>query len=213
MLTLAGSGELLTAGALLDSGDSPRATGLGFSPLPPPQLAARAALDPAVEAGVERARVVTYRLPKGSISFPSAQQKAQSRRLYEEVFGRGNVGVADEIMAPDIVSHGPGAPPVIGTDQIKAQAMRLRTAIPDLMTILGRQIAEGDMVTSYWTGKGTHTGEMSLPSGGVAPTGKPISFDEIRIDRYSDGRIVESWFIPDRFTLWTQMGMLPAPNR
>jgi predicted ester cyclase len=35
-----------------------------------------------------------------------------------------------------------------------------------------------------------------------------VSFDEIRIDLFVDGRIVESWFIPDRFTLWQQMGVL-----
>ena len=34
---------------------------------------------------------------------------------------------------------------------------------------------------------------------------------EISIDRFENGRIVESWFIPDRMTLWQQMGLLPAP--
>jgi hypothetical protein len=41
-----------------------------------------------------------------------------------------------------------------------------------------------------------------------------ISFDEIRIDRHVGGSIVESWWIPDRFTLWQQLGLLPAsPER
>ena len=42
-------------------------------------------------------------------------------------------------------------------------------------------------------------------------TGRSNSFDEIRIDRHADGRIVESWWIPDRFTLWQQLGLLPEP--
>jgi predicted ester cyclase len=134
--------------------------------------------------------------------------KDLARRLYEEVFGRGNVEAADEIMAANIVSHGPGTPPGVGTDQIKQQATRLRIAIPDLETILDDQIAEGDRVASRWTGRGTFTGPLTLPTGPVEPNGLAVSFDEIRIDRFVDGRIVESWFIPDRFTLWQQMGVL-----
>jgi predicted ester cyclase len=134
--------------------------------------------------------------------------KELARRLYEEVFTRGNLDAADEIMAADCISHGPGAPPAIGTTQIKQQALRLRGAIPDLESILLDQIAEDDRVVSRWTGRGTHTGPLMLPTGPVEPTGRPISFDEIRIDRFADGRIVESWFIPDRYTLWQQMGVL-----
>ncbi len=39
----------------------------------------------------------------------------RSRRLYEEIFGQGNYGVADELMAADIINHGPGSAPVLGT--------------------------------------------------------------------------------------------------
>lgn len=134
--------------------------------------------------------------------------KDLARKLYEEVFGRGNLEAADEIMAADCVSHGPGSPPLVGTEQIKRQALLLRGAIPDLQSILNDQVAEGDRVVSRWTGRGTFTGPLTLPSGSVEPTGKAISFDEIRIDRFAGGRIVESWFIPDRFTLWQQMGVL-----
>jgi predicted ester cyclase len=136
--------------------------------------------------------------------------KLQSRRLYEEVFGQGRVEVADEILASDCVSHGAGAPPAVGTGGIKAQAMLLRTALPDLRVTLNDQVAEGDRVASRWTGSGTHTGQVALPTP-LAPTGRSISFDEIRIDRFEDGRIVESWFIPDRLSLWQQWGLLPTP--
>ena len=140
----------------------------------------------------------------------SDANKARSRRLYEEVFGRGNLEAADQILAEDCISHGASGAPTVGRDQIKRQAMLLRTAIPDLHPILHAQLAEGDLVASRWTGEGTHTGPMMSPSGTVEPTGRPIAFDEIRIDRHVDGRIVESWFIPDRLTLWQQLGILPS---
>lgn len=133
--------------------------------------------------------------------------KQRSRRLYEEIFGEGNYAAADELLAPHIINHGPGTPPVTGTAGIKQQAELLRTAIPDLRITLNDQFAEGDKVVSRWTGSGTHTGPLPLPTGTVEATGNPISFDEIRIDRHSGGKIAESWWIPDRFTLWAQLGL------
>lgn len=140
------------------------------------------------------------------------QNKALARQLYEEVFGRGNLSAADEIMSEDCVSHGPGAPPATGSAAIKAQAERLRSAIPDLRVILNDQLAEADRVASRWTGTGTYSARVELPTGPLEPTGRRVSFDEIRIDRFAAGRIVESWFIPDRLTLWQQWGLLPVPT-
>jgi predicted ester cyclase len=138
------------------------------------------------------------------------EHKVLSRRLYEEVFGLGRLEAADEILSPDCVSHGPGTPPTTGTDGIKRQATILRVAFPDLLVTLEDQLAEGDRVASRWTGSGTHTGPLTLPTGPLRPTGTKIAFGEIRIDRFADGRIVESWFLPDRFTLWQQLGVLAA---
>jgi predicted ester cyclase len=136
------------------------------------------------------------------------EHKTLSQRLYEEVFGLGRLEAADELMRSDCVSHGPGTPPTVGTDGIKRQAGVLRTAFPDLRVTLEDQLAEGDRVASRWAGSGTHTGPLTLPQGPVPPTGAHIAFEEIRIDRFADGRIVESWFLPDRFTLWQQLGLL-----
>jgi predicted ester cyclase len=138
------------------------------------------------------------------------EHKVLSRRLYQEVFGLGRLEAADEILSPDCVSHGPGTPPTTGTDGIKRQATILRAAFPDLLVTLEDQLAEGDRVASRWTGSGTHTGPLTLPTGPLRPTGTKIAFGEIRIDRFADGRIVESWFLPDRFTLWQQLGLLAA---
>jgi predicted ester cyclase len=103
-----------------------------------------------------------------------ADHKELSRRLYAEVFGAGNVAAADEILAPECLSHAPGMAPLVGSDGIKMQAALLRGAIPDLKVRLEDQIAEDDRVASRWTGSGTHVGELRLPSGPVPPTRRPI---------------------------------------
>jgi hypothetical protein len=54
------------------------------------------------------------------------------------------------------------------------------------------RFGEDVRVVSRWTASGTHTGPLNLPSGPVTPTGSRISFDEIRIDRHSGGKIAES---------------------
>ena len=50
-----------------------------------------------------------------------------------------------------------------------------------------------------------------MPNGNLPATGNRVAFEEIRIDRYAGGRIVESWFIPDRLSLWRMLGLIPAP--
>lgn len=139
------------------------------------------------------------------------ENKAASRRLYEEVFGRGNYEVADQILSADMISHGPGSPPLVGTEQIKRQAALLRGAFPDLTVTLDDQFAAGDRVCSRWSSTGTHTGDLPMPTGPLRATRNRIAFDEIRIDRYAGGHIVESRFIPDRFSLWQALGLIPVP--
>ncbi|MGI9009546.1 MAG: ester cyclase [Streptosporangiaceae bacterium] len=134
--------------------------------------------------------------------------KKRSRLLYEQVFGLGHLDAADNLLAADVLNHGPGVPDSTGSEGIKPQAMLLRTAFPDLEVILNDQIAEGDKVCSFWTGRGTHAGPLLRPAGPLPPSGNPISFEEMRIDRHAGGRIVEAGFLPDRFTLWTQLGLL-----
>lgn len=142
-----------------------------------------------------------------------ARRKAQSARLYLDLFGQGRLESADQIMLAETISHGPGVPPTIGTESIKRQATLARRAISDLEVCLEDQVAEGDRVASRWLVRGTHTGTFELLSGPVPASGASIAFGEIRIDRFDGDRIVESWILPDRLTLWQQLGLLPLPPR
>ena len=142
------------------------------------------------------------------------RNKALSQELYEAVFGRGDLGAADRLMGPGCVSHPPGLPPAVGTDAIKLQAQVLRAAFSDLVVTLLGQVAEGDRVASHWRGGGTHAGAMSMPGGAaLPPTGRSVAFEEMRVDRFEDGRVAESWFIPDRLGLMAALGVqAPAPR-
>ena len=151
-------------------------------------------------------------MSSGQEALTAEQMKGLSRSLYVEVFGAGNLDAADRILAPDCVSHGPGTPPELGVDPIKRQAAVLRGAVPDLRVTLEDQVGEGDRVASRWSASGTNNGPLRAPGGSVPPTGRSIAFSEIRIDRFDHGQIVESWFLPDRLSLWQQLGLIPAPG-
>src|SRR5258706_14513839 len=90
--------------------------------------------------------------------------KERSRRLYVEVFGNGNYGAADELMAVGIINHGAGSPPLLGTGGIKQQAAPLRTAFPDLRVTLNDQFGHDDRAASRGAGRRTHSRPPNPPT-------------------------------------------------
>ncbi len=127
-------------------------------------------------------------------------------RFFEE-FCNGRRGeVADEIIAPDYVSHGPQAPPATGPDEVRARVGLYQEAVAghwDVKEIF----SVGDRVVARWVGSGRHEGELM----GVAPTGAPIEVDAISLFRIADGKITEEWTVWDALGLLQQVGAVPVP--
>ena len=137
----------------------------------------------------------------------SVDNKSISRRVAEEIIGKGNLDLADEYFDPSYVGHDVASPePVRGPDGIRQQAEGYRSAFPDLQITVEDQLAEGDTVATRWTARGTHDGELF----GIGPTGKQATVSGITIDRYSGGKIVESWDNWDALGLMQQIGAVPA---
>lgn len=78
-------------------------------------------------------------------------------------------------------------------------------AFPDLKLTVLMQIGDGDRVATHWQFSGTQTGEYL----GQAPTGKKATWKGVQIDRFEGGKIVESWVVWDKYTLFADLGMLP----
>jgi predicted ester cyclase len=57
-----------------------------------------------------------------------------------------------------------------------------------VVTVEG-QVAEGDIVATWFIMRGTHLGAF----GGVPATGKPITLRGVNVQRIRNGRIVEHW--------------------
>ena len=63
----------------------------------------------------------------------------------------------------------------------------VRQTYPNFRITIERQIAEGEWVATCITARGTHAGSWL----GIGPTGKPVVFTGVNIDRVTQGRIVE----------------------
>jgi predicted ester cyclase len=77
---------------------------------------------------------------------------------------------------------------------------------PDIHLTVEDVIAEGDKIVTRNTVTATHRGQFM----GVGPTGKPVTYNEIFIFRFADGRVVETWGVVDVYAQMKQIGVIPA---
>lgn len=131
--------------------------------------------------------------------------KAIVQRYYGEVILKGNFVVLEEVVAKEIVAHGPGFPDLKGYAAFLHSVQSFRTAFPDVQGTLEDVRAEGDRVGVRWTEQGTHQGEYA----GIAATGKAMQWTGISIYRLAEGKVVEMWVQMDHLGLWRQLGVIP----
>jgi predicted ester cyclase len=80
-----------------------------------------------------------------------------------------------------------------------------RQAFPDLRIVIEDVIAADDKVVLRWRSEGTHRGELE----GLAPTNARASVTGISIDRWENGKLVETWTEWDNLGLARQLGAAP----
>jgi len=137
------------------------------------------------------------------------RNKHTARRWSEELWSRGDLAVADEIVAPEYERHDPGDPfPAHGPEDVKRIVTMLRTMLPDFRFEVEAMLADGDFVVSRYTSTATDTvGFMGMP-----PTSRRIRAAAIQIFRFADGKIVESWAARDDLGVLKQLGHWPPPE-
>jgi predicted ester cyclase len=112
----------------------------------------------------------------------------------------------DQFVDPDAIIRTPLPIEATGAERLKEVFARLHRVFPDLRVTAEDLIAEGDMLVSRNTVTGTQEGEYM----GHEPTGKTVTYDEIFIFRFVDGRIVETWGVVDVLSQMKQIGVIPA---
>jgi predicted ester cyclase len=120
--------------------------------------------------------------------------KAVTRRIFEEVYGQGNLDVIDEVMAPDYTFPMDDPNPLYhNSEEYKQHVAESRAMFPDGRLIAEDQIAEGDKVVTRWT----------------AVLTPQVTMTGILIELFVDGKIAGGWESYDELGLMQQLGAIP----
>jgi len=141
------------------------------------------------------------------------RNKANFRKLLEEVINEGRLDRADQYLTADRPDHQEmGLPPEMtkGYEGFRTVIGMFRAAFPDLRFTSQYMIAEGDRVLSYNLIEGTHQGAFM----GIPATGKKFRATAADICRFDEnGKIAEHWGVFDMFGMMLQLGVIPAPGQ
>ncbi len=136
----------------------------------------------------------------------SEQNKAVVRRLFEELWNKGNLSLADQLFTPNYTHHDSSSPDFgHGPESETKRATLYRTAFPDLRLTIEDLIAEGDTVMARWSCHGTHKGDLN----GIAPTGKKFTISGVTIARLLNGKLAEGYVNWDALGMMQQIGVVP----
>jgi steroid delta-isomerase-like uncharacterized protein len=120
-----------------------------------------------------------------------ADNKALTRRWFEEVWTKGRDATIDELFRPDGIAHGlaESGEDLPGPDEFRRFYRQFRSGFPDVRVTVDQVIAEGDMTAVRFTAYGTHKGDGL----GIKATGRPIRITGMCMIRWKDGKIAEGW--------------------
>ncbi len=114
----------------------------------------------------------------------TGKNKDLMRRIYEEMWNKGNPSIAAEIFAQP--------------EGVKRFVSQFLLSFPNLQHTIEEMIAEDDRVAVRFSTQGTHTGQWMQ----FAPTGKAIHYTGITLARIAEGKIIE------HHTWWDKMGLV-----
>ena len=123
------------------------------------------------------------------------------RAIIERGFNQGDLSVADEICAPNVIEHEYLAAAHLPAPEIlKSQIQEARTALTNFHLTIEDMVEDCGKVWARMVGRGFNP-----------RTNAPVTMTVIDICRFDHGQLVEHWGVPDRFAVLHQLGVLPGP--
>lgn len=155
-----------------------------------------------IPSGLENWKPVEGKAPKsGAIGSPQ-----ENKDVLHHMVDLINSGKIDQLLLlihPEAVDHTPLPGEGTGRAGFEYRFNALTNGFSDTEFAILDQISEGDLVSSRYTFRGKHTGEMM----GMPPTNKPVEVDAIDMIRLRDGHLVEHWGLLDFPAMMMQLGM------
>lgn len=131
--------------------------------------------------------------------------KTLAVRALDELFNRGNLEAAEDLVHPEFLNHeaAAGRPP--GPEGMRQTITWIRNAFSELNFTVHDVVAEGDRVVVRCDMSGRHTGELM----GLPATGESFSVQHIHVFRIAEGKLVEHWANRDDLGCMVQLGLAP----
>ncbi len=132
------------------------------------------------------------------------ENKFIARDFIEGMWNRRDMRTADKYVAANLAPQGPFAdqfPP--GPEGSKAFTSTFLDAFPDVQATIDEQEVDGDLVRTWVTFRGTHTGQlMDIPA-----TNRRATVQVLVTDRIAKGKIIETWSEWDPNDMLRQLGV------
>ena len=109
------------------------------------------------------------------------------RRFIQEIENTGDVSNIREFISEDYIEVHEGERYQMGIQGAIDHVLGVRRVFPDLKLTIHDQISEDDWVATVYSVTGTFKDEWF----GMKPTGMPITFTGVNMDRVRDGKIIE----------------------
>ena len=111
----------------------------------------------------------------------------------DEILGKGNLDVVDEVFATDYVVH-TGGKDYKGLKFVREFVGLLRSAIPNLQVAEVVFLIQKDNTIAWQrTLTGTHDAEMM----GIPPTGQKVEWRDTVVTRFDGKKIAEDWTVSE----------------
>ena len=123
----------------------------------------------------------------------SKSNEERIRFANDEILGKGNLDVVDEVFAAEYVAHA-GGKDHKGHKFVRRFVGQLRSAIPNLRVVeVALLMQAGDTITWQRTLSGTHETEMM----GIPPTGQKVEWRDMVVTRFDGEKIAEEWAVSE----------------
>jgi steroid delta-isomerase-like uncharacterized protein len=127
------------------------------------------------------------------------------RRCFEDIVARGDLSVADQVLADDVVFHTANGAVLRGKREFQHFAQQMREAFPDLRFEIQEEIGDGDSVATRYTMRGTFQSTLM----GLLPNGEEFAVQGIDTFRLKDGKIAEIHASYDTLGQMQQLEIVP----
>ncbi|MCE1198801.1 MAG: ester cyclase [Marinilabiliales bacterium] len=116
-----------------------------------------------------------------------SDNKEIMRQYVEQVENNGDLSRIEHFIAEEYAEVYEGIRYPVGVQGAIDHVLGVRQVFPDLKLTIEHQIAEGDWVVTCYTASGTFQKEWF----GMKPTGQPMVFHGVNVDRFLNGKIIE----------------------